>query len=236
MIKLKKSNEQNALDNIRSILLKRLIQYQLCNAWTDSQMSNLAGVSRTTWFRWKTRRVPIPATKFGILIYRFKLDQHEIMEVPRKTDIHYKEFFDYGEEYKAYMSAGKAKAAIQVMRRAGSTAFDVLHSYDFSVDCVISNRREGYLDVVALHIFLGERQYLLEMRPSKNLFYKFCSVRKDQHEVLHEGCFSNSILKTIINYLDAKRVRAANLRKKEELNITNLIKKSRELEAKSAYE
>jgi hypothetical protein len=200
-------------------------------------MYDVAEVSRMTWFRWTKGKTKIPKALIETLIRRFKLDGNKVMGIEVTcTDIHYKEFFDYGEEYKAYMSAGKPNAAIQVMRRAGAVAFDILHSYGFNLDCIVSNRLEGYKDSVHLFVFLGERKFVLQLTPSNRLSYKFYISKSGAHEMLHDGAFSNSILKAIIEYLESERVTINRTKKKDNIDIANLIRKSRELESKSAYE
>lgn len=236
MLRIKRSNKKQVLSDMRALLLKRLLEYQTANRVSHVDMAEKAGISRSTWFRWVKGTTSIPQRCFGTLIYRFNLDQHEILDVPRKTDMRYKEFFDYAEEYDAYMAADKPKAALQIMRRAGAAAFDVLHAYEFSADCVITNRIPSLQDLVSIIIYMGSRKYMLELSPGARLTYKFYASKKDSRELLHEGCFSHSILKAVIAYLDSKRVMACNKRKKEELSITNLLKKSRELEYKQAYE
>lgn len=237
MSRVKKADKKAVLGDIQANLIRALLEHQSTHLLSHKQMYDIAEVSRMTWFRWTTGRVKVPKSMIETLIRRFKLDGNKIMGIEVTcTDMHYKEFFDYGEEYKAYIRSGKPNAAIQVMRRAGAIAFDILHSHGFSVDCIISNRLEGYKDSVHLFIFLGDRKLVLEMTPSTRLAYKFYVKKSGEEQVLHDGTFSNSILKAILEYLESERVAINRTKKKDDIDIANLIRKSRELESKSAYE
>ncbi len=234
---LERSAAKLSQDDIRTNLLNSLLEFQSTHLLSHKQMAEAGDISRMTWYRWSTGKVKIPKSMVETLIRRYKLDGNAIMGIERSVDdIHYKEFFDYGEEYKAYMSVGKTNAAIQVMRRAGAIAFDILHSYGFSVDCILSNRREGFKDSVHIFVFIGERKFVLELSPGVRLSYQFSISKSQGREVLHEGTFSNSILKAIIEYLESERISINRAKKKDDIDIANLLRKSRELESKTVYE
>jgi hypothetical protein len=216
---------------VRERLLEAMSFYKQLHGFTHKEMSDVAQVSVHTMKSWTMRIKNIPWKKFEVLIRRFELNRNEILGRDKvDQNIYFKEFSDCGDQYALYHQAGKTKEAIQVLRRAGSTIFEIVHNHGFLVDCTLTNRLRGCQDMVQLAIFVGDKPYFLELRPERMLAYRFFYKHAGTAEVLHDGAFCNSVLTAILDFLEQEQRRHKLFVDKEKNSATTFLDNFRKLE------